>query len=345
MDAEETRLLRGSWLPVCRVADVAGDAVLQARVLDVDLVVYSSDGVLTVAEGRCPHRGMALWKGTLCDGQLQCPYHGWLFAPGSGRCTDVPALEPDETPSHVGLRVLPNRVAYGHVWTCLVEPVLPFPELPGWEEGEWALVCGQPREVACGLRQITENFRDLGHLPFVHGSTMRGNVEPRVPRYEVHTDGHAVEWSRLTERLAGDAPAKRLTYRAILPSFTTIRTEVLGIGSRVLAQIATPITADGDRIRLFWFAGVDQRLRESAHINLDELAAYEAKIFAEDVEIVEQCAPAEALLDLRAQAHTRADRFSIAYRRAYLSLLDKVRGEHDDPTYPHPRATIAEALR
>ncbi|MER5617797.1 Rieske (2Fe-2S) protein [Streptomyces sp. NPDC002215] len=39
---------------------------------------------VTVAQGFCPHRGVALRLGQVRDGALECPYHGWLFERAAG---------------------------------------------------------------------------------------------------------------------------------------------------------------------------------------------------------------------------------------------------------------------
>ncbi|WP_430383301.1 Rieske 2Fe-2S domain-containing protein [Streptomyces sp. P10-4] len=56
--------------------------------------MYGDGREVTVAEGFCPHRGGALRLRRTRGGALDCPYHGWLFVGGSGRCTRVPCLPP-----------------------------------------------------------------------------------------------------------------------------------------------------------------------------------------------------------------------------------------------------------
>ena len=51
-------------------------------------------GCSRVALDRCPHRRAPLSAGTVEDGVLRCPYHGWAFD-GSGTCVEIPALGPD----------------------------------------------------------------------------------------------------------------------------------------------------------------------------------------------------------------------------------------------------------
>src|SRR5207249_1867128 len=47
-------------------------------------VVRTGEGLYAL-EGRCPHQGGPLVDGTLCDGALRCPWHGYDFALATGR--------------------------------------------------------------------------------------------------------------------------------------------------------------------------------------------------------------------------------------------------------------------
>ena len=50
-----------------------------------------ADGETCVARDVCPHRRAPLSAGTVVDGVLTCPYHGWSYD-GAGRCVNVPAI-------------------------------------------------------------------------------------------------------------------------------------------------------------------------------------------------------------------------------------------------------------
>jgi phenylpropionate dioxygenase-like ring-hydroxylating dioxygenase large terminal subunit len=329
MEDAERALLRGTWLPVARGTDLDTDGVVRCAILDTPLVAYRIGGVTTVADAACPHRGAALWMGAVRDDALECPYHGWRFAPATGACTRVPSLPEGSPPVRVALRTHPVREAYGHVWTCLDEPLLPFPELPAPVDASWQLAAGEPIDVACGLRQITENFRDPAHFPFVHAETLGPDVPRVVDPYRVRRNGWGLTWDityPAPDEDDPDAVLGPLHYSVALPSFTCVRLASQHDGvRRLICQVAVPTSAAGDRVRLFWFLGhepIDPTAE--VYLTLDERLAEEAQIFAEDCRIVANVTPAEAPLSLDTQVHTRADRFSLAYRRAYRALLDDV---------------------
>ena len=343
MDPVERRLLERAWFPVARVEDVARGAV-HASILGTDLVVYRAGEVTTVADASCPHRGAALWMGAVGAGGLECPYHGWRFEPGTGRCVHVPSLPPGSRTPRAALGVHPVREAYGHVWSCLDRPLGPPPEMLGLSDG-WQLAYGEPADVGCGMRQLTENFRDLAHFPFVHHRTMGPGVRRVVEPYAVRRDGWRLTWTSSVD-LGGTALEGRsavagrqtVEYHVEVPMFAYAYTSFPEGGRRLVAQFTTPIAVDGLRVRQFWVVGVDEVVAAGHGVSLTEMCDYERRIFEEDHPIVENQRPLEAPLATATQAHTRADRFSLAYRRLYaelLATLGKEVADADDDANPH----------
>ena len=85
------------WHPVCDTHDLL-HAPLPTQVLGHDVVLWRDlQGKAQALHDQCPHRGAKLSLGQVCQGALQCPYHGWTFQ-GSGQCVNIPAM-PDFTPS------------------------------------------------------------------------------------------------------------------------------------------------------------------------------------------------------------------------------------------------------
>src|SRR6187549_1099698 len=89
--------LRHHWYVVAEAGDldgagsIAASVPLGVRLLGADYVVWrSSSGELVAAPDRCPHRESPLSLGTVTDGCLTCPYHGWTFGDG-GACVEVPS--------------------------------------------------------------------------------------------------------------------------------------------------------------------------------------------------------------------------------------------------------------
>ncbi|HZD37439.1 MAG TPA: aromatic ring-hydroxylating dioxygenase subunit alpha [Actinomycetes bacterium] len=357
MLAHEQEMLAHRWFPVARVQDVGPDGPVAATLLDRRLVVYRAAGGVVVATDRCPHRGARLSAGRMRDQTLECPYHGWRWD-GDGSCALVPS-QPGAHPA-ARLATVRSRERFGLVWASLEEPVAGLPSIPETAdaEGGWELRHGERFDVRCGLRTITENFRDSSHFAFVHRDTF-GDVSPEVPAYTVRAEGHRLEWEipvtfgskwavddgdrersskyRFGETAAGAAAGggerTLLHYRFELPALSYVYTEHEGGARRLVCQVAAPLDTVATRCRVFFFVAADAQFR-GRHGDLDEQVAIETRVFAEDVPIVEEIDPTEAPLDLQGQAHVRADRYSVAYRHLYQGLLDRFGepGRCGDPT-------------
>src|SRR5687767_7540818 len=82
--------LRSQWHAVAESVDV-DRAPVAVRLLGASYVVWRGpDRAIVAAPDRCPHREAPLSAGTVDDGCLVCPYHGWTFG-AEGRCVTVPS--------------------------------------------------------------------------------------------------------------------------------------------------------------------------------------------------------------------------------------------------------------
>ncbi|MFN6138688.1 MAG: Rieske (2Fe-2S) protein [Planctomycetota bacterium] len=43
------------------------------------IAVFRHRGLLYALDGVCMHQGGPLAKGKLCEGKIQCPWHGWTY--------------------------------------------------------------------------------------------------------------------------------------------------------------------------------------------------------------------------------------------------------------------------
>jgi phenylpropionate dioxygenase-like ring-hydroxylating dioxygenase large terminal subunit len=84
------------WHVVARSQSLPEGSILAVQLLGEGLVLWRHEGRTLAWQDRCAHRGARLSLGTIVDGTLVCPYHGWRYAP-DGRCVLVPA-RPDAPP-------------------------------------------------------------------------------------------------------------------------------------------------------------------------------------------------------------------------------------------------------
>jgi phenylpropionate dioxygenase-like ring-hydroxylating dioxygenase large terminal subunit len=329
----EYEMLRHQWFPLARIEDVERTGVVAANILGEELVVYRVDGVTTVAGAFCPHRGMTLSFGRLVHDTLECPYHGWRFASGTGECTAVPSVTDGSVPPRSELTVYLSQEAFGHVWAALDTPDRGLPSRPQDDDPDWRFAYGTPTDLTCGLRQVTENFRDMSHFAFVHRGSMGPDVQQVVSPYRVHRDGTELTWTldvdlggTAMDGNAGVAGSQVFRFFVSAPLFASVWADFPGGGHSLVTQFATPITADGLRVRHFWSIGIDTAVVDLHGADIAEMRQWEQEIFDEDFVVLEKLRPIEAPLDLHSQAHTRADKFSLEYRRAYSALVEQYAG-------------------
>lgn len=70
-------------------------------------VVTNVDSRIAVFRNECVHQGLSLDGGTLVDGVITCPWHGFRFDASSGECISAPNAQ---------LAPVPTRIDDGHVW-------------------------------------------------------------------------------------------------------------------------------------------------------------------------------------------------------------------------------------
>lgn len=61
---------------------------LKASVAGKKLLLTRVNGQIAALENRCPHLGLPLAKGKICDGAVTCPFHGSSFDLLSGENRD-----------------------------------------------------------------------------------------------------------------------------------------------------------------------------------------------------------------------------------------------------------------
>jgi phenylpropionate dioxygenase-like ring-hydroxylating dioxygenase large terminal subunit len=107
------------WFRVARAAEV-GTRPLPVGAAGQAFVVVRlrPGGEVSAFPARCPHRLVPLGAGTVVDGKLQCPYHGWRFD-AEGRCVDIPSMGADATPPPRADLRLPWAVEERHGWVWI----------------------------------------------------------------------------------------------------------------------------------------------------------------------------------------------------------------------------------
>ena len=172
------------WFAVAWSDEVAMGEARAAYALDRHLVLWrDEDGVAHVQDAFCPHLGAHLGHGgTVVDGDLQCPFHGWRFD-ATGANTDIPYS--DRCNKRARLRTFPAVERHG----ALLMWWHPDPEVaPQWEvpvvdelaEAEWQHEKRSEHTFDAHLQELAENQVDSAHFRFVH----RNTHDPKIASYE-----------------------------------------------------------------------------------------------------------------------------------------------------------------
>jgi phenylpropionate dioxygenase-like ring-hydroxylating dioxygenase large terminal subunit len=316
------------WHPVARSVDLAPGAVVGARLLGRDLVVFrAAGGEISVLDDLCAHRGARLSSGTVDDSCVRCPYHSWAYA-GDGRCVDIPQL-PADLPVPSPARVASFRVSEhaGLVWTCLVDETLERRRRPTWPVADagthWLHVGTVYDWQAQAFRQI-ENFCDVAHFSVLHADTF-GNDEQLVVdacQVDASDDGYRLAFDYeypSRDPTASVAPGEKLPvvgtrfeYRLELP-FTVALGGASGPGT-VMCVAASPVSATS--MKLFWLCAFPLGLE----IDVDAYEELESRIWLPDRAVVEGQRPERLPLDLVDELHLPFDRLAVAYRRALREI-------------------------
>lgn len=163
------------------------------RLLGRDLVLFrDASGAAHALGARCPHRGADLAKGSVVDGCVQCPFHGWRFD-GDGQCVWVPSQPASMKISRLAhVPSFPLRERHGVLWIWMgggapasAEP----PPAPDPALGRPARrLLFDPRLIDAPFLDVLENFFDQAHAPFIHRGTFGPDQDPLVARQLVTVD-------------------------------------------------------------------------------------------------------------------------------------------------------------
>ncbi len=324
--------LRRCWQPVARLQDLERDpqrAILLGEALAVFL---TESGEPAVVADRCAHRGASLSMGRVHGGSVQCPYHGWEWAGRDGACTRIPSL-PDQRQitSRARIPAYPARAHWGLVWTALEEPLGGLPDLPWFDDADWTWGHGTPFELPVAFGVMIENFRDVAHFAFVHRATL-GALPEVIEPLEPERRGLEVTLRRKME-FGSDAEVvwgtlREMGYHAIAPNFTSARLFTED-GERCLLHAARAISATESAH--YWIEGGLENFDQE---RLEQAIANDARIYAEDLPIVSAIEPRELPFDPNAGANAPADRFTLAYRQAFVEFVHRALAERSAEVSP-----------
>ena len=285
--------------------DIGPEQVVPLRYFGRDLVAYrGKDGVVRVHDRHCRHLGASLAHGgCVVDDGIQCPFHGWVWAP-DGHNVSIPYQDrpnrarllgtwPADRAQRVGLRVVRPLRARRRCGTCLTYCTAPrtppdASSIPAWPDGRQHY-----RDLQVHPQMVVENVVDPHHFRFVHHT----EITPVVlqERVEGHEWWARVGFGRGWRDHARDASgAVRTDTRNTIEILwsgmgVSVNVEHMGEGVRVITINITPVE-DGrteifatywiDRVAGDLDDGSYQRRLDEAKLALpDDIAIWNNQIF------------------------------------------------------------------
>lgn len=299
------------WTIVATARELGPDAMLPLTVAGERIVLFrDSAGRPVGLIDECPHRGVALSLGKLCDGVVECPFHGWRFD-STGATVHVP-WNPDAKLDKLRAIPLPVREAGGLIWL--------YTGFAPHDEPQPSEILAQPRVVIAAQSTIwrthwtraMENMLDSPHLPFVHRGTIGRFIAPHLPG-RMDIDWIPTPYGARVESLIEGRPStSRLDYR--FPNTMELFIDPPGKTLRMLA-ICLPVDDQHTRLTIV-------TLRDFARARmLDPFFRWNnRRIAREDQAVLESSLPAEVPA-AALEKSVRTDKPTLAFRKIYLERL------------------------
>ena len=327
------QVMKWTWQPVALTKDLPAGGVLSYRLFDVDLLVARLPSGLLAAEDSCPHKGARLSRGRICEGALQCPYHGWRFNQ-QGDCVNIPSLldPPADKLRLSHLRNYSVMERYGMVWVQMeADAAVTLPEVPEFEDKNWTYLVGPPTLFRAGFRREIENYLDMTHFAFAHATTLGKAASPLVPEMKIilYEDGFQMEAPFPALETSHEQPGKLQSahhrrQRCHLPNFTTIRQTFEDGDERVLVHIPSPNTLT--ECTCFWALAVSPGFKGP---HLEDQLNFAVQVLDEDRIMCENQVPAEVSINparggwgvLVTPGDTLANTFQRTFRKYLLDCV------------------------
>ncbi|XP_076953657.1 chlorophyllide a oxygenase, chloroplastic-like [Bidens hawaiensis] len=159
--------LKNFRYPVAFSSDLKDDTLIPIECFEEPWVLFrGKDGKPGCVKNTCAHRACPLDLGSVSEGRVQCPYHGWEYST-DGTCEKMPSTKF----VNVKIKSLPCIEHERMIWIWPgnepSSPIIPSLQPPRGFQIHAEIVMELP--VEHGL--LLDNLLDLAHAPFTHTST------------------------------------------------------------------------------------------------------------------------------------------------------------------------------
>jgi nitrite reductase/ring-hydroxylating ferredoxin subunit len=162
------------WFAVAWSKDFVPGDVKRARYFGQDLVLFRTrEGHMRVLDAYCPHLGAHLAEGGRVVGEsIRCPFHGWQYDGGSGKCVAIPYSERIPPAARVRAWDICERNDMVFAWHHAdgEAAVVGCPVDAEIGHADWTAPRTMDLEVPVHMQDMAENNCDPVHFQFVHGN-------------------------------------------------------------------------------------------------------------------------------------------------------------------------------
>lgn len=91
------------------VADLDSLPPNQSRVIEFNnrmVALFNNEGTVHAMDNECPHKGAPLGGGTVENGKVYCPFHGWDFDVKTGSC----GVNPERPVTIYPVKILDGKI-------------------------------------------------------------------------------------------------------------------------------------------------------------------------------------------------------------------------------------------
>lgn len=239
------------WQIVCLARELR-EKPLKVMLRNHPIVLFRGGGGLPVAlEDRCAHRNAPLSLGRVCNGRLQCAYHGWEYD-CDGRVARLPSLAAEAARPNVRVPKFRALEQDGFIWIASGNaiPTEDPARFAHFNEPGWSSFVMRTRFRGT-IDACLENFLDCPHATFVHRFWFRSPTaksvkavvttvpDGAVAEYFEEPRERSVVWSLLSPR----SGSMRHTDRFIAPATSRVDYEFGNGWHYVITSSCTEVNA------------------------------------------------------------------------------------------------------
>jgi phenylpropionate dioxygenase-like ring-hydroxylating dioxygenase large terminal subunit len=192
-EADMNTYLRNCWYQAAWASEVS-EGVLARTILDTPLAIFRKEDGLAALVDRCPHRFAPLSRGRLCEGVIECGYHGLAFD-AAGKCVRNPH---GPITNAMQVAAIPVIERHDAIWVWMGDPALAdpakIPDLSYIDETPITARIQFHMPTAANYQLLADNIMDLSHADYLHPASLGGVFAEASARVYRRGDGLVAEW-------------------------------------------------------------------------------------------------------------------------------------------------------